>query len=32
MGDMNYRMNTTFEKFNNDNVKSDALEMLPTFD
>ena len=32
MGDLNYRMNTTYKEFNNDNVSSSAVEMIPTFD
>lgn len=29
MGDLNYRMNTAFSKFNNSNVKETALALLP---
>ena len=32
MGDMNYRMNTRFRDFNNDNVQFDAIAMIPTHD
>ena len=32
MGDMNYRMNTTFAEFNNSNVSTDAVGMIPTHD
>ena len=32
MGDMNYRMNTTFAEFNNSNVATDAVGMIPTHD
>ena len=32
MGDMNYRMNTTFEDFNNSNVEQEAVNMIPTHD
>ena len=32
MGDMNYRMNTTFSQFNNKNVATDAVKMVPTYD
>ena len=32
MGDMNYRMNTRFACFNNDNVSETALELLPALD
>ena len=32
MGDMNYRMNTTFREFNNDNVSAQALKLFPTLD
>ena len=32
MGDMNYRMNTRYQDFNNDNVRTDAINMIPTHD
>ena len=31
MGDLNYRMNTTYSKFNNSNIRT-ALEIFPTHD
>lgn len=32
MGDMNYRMNTTFKDFNNENVPAQALKLFPDLD
>ena len=32
MGDMNYRMNTRFQDFNNTNVFDEAVDMIPTHD
>ena len=32
MGDLNYRMNTTYKDFNGEKVATSALEMLPTYD
>ena len=32
MGDMNYRMNTRYQDFNNDNVRTDAINMISTHD
>lgn len=32
MGDMNYRMNTRFKEFNNENVFDTAVDLIPTLD
>ena len=32
MGDMNYRMNTRYQDFNNLNVKQTAVKKIPTLD
>lgn len=32
MGDMNYRMNTTFSRFNNSSVRYQALDLFPSLD
>jgi len=32
MGDLNYRMNTRFQHFNNTNIETEAVSLIPTHD